>query len=153
MAEPFMTAASSGSAAGPSDEEAIRQTLAGEPDAFRVLVERYQGRIYRRALRVLKNEEAARDATQDAFLKAFNSLSKFKGRSSFYTWLYRLTTNHCLDLLRRDRGPAVEWTEGGALEQEQSEDATPEVAGVAFAPAASVMRKQLREKIAAAIDR
>jgi len=66
-------------------------------------VERYQDRIYRLALRVLRDEERARDAVQDAFLKVYQSLRRFEGRSSFYTWVYRLVLNLCLDLKRRDR--------------------------------------------------
>ncbi len=138
--------------AGVSDQEAIRRVLAGEADAFRTLVERYQGRIHRLALRVLRDEEAAKDATQDAFVKAYGALSKFQGRSSFYTWLYRLAMNQCLDVRRRDKSAGqVEWTEGGAVERETAEPAVPEVDGVSFGPAASVMRKQLRSRISEAI--
>jgi RNA polymerase sigma factor (sigma-70 family) len=82
-----------------------------------VLVERYQDRAYGLALRVLRNEEQARDAVQDAFLKVYGSLGKFEGRSGFYTWLYRLVMNVCLDMKRRDRSDRhVEWEEERALE-------------------------------------
>jgi RNA polymerase sigma-70 factor (ECF subfamily) len=74
-----------------------------------VLVERYQGRAYRLALRVLHDEEQARDAVQEAFLKAYLNLGRFEERSSFYTWLYRLVMNLCLDLRRRDR--SVFWVD------------------------------------------
>jgi len=113
---------SSGAVAAPdldatSDEEAIRRVLAGDRDAFAVLVERYQGRAFRLAQRVLRSEEAARDAVQDAFLKAYSSLSRFQGRSSFYTWFYRLVMNQCLDARRRDKASRqVEFEEGGAAE-------------------------------------
>jgi RNA polymerase sigma-70 factor (ECF subfamily) len=137
-----------------SDEEAIRRVLAGDRDAFAVLVERYQGRAFRLALRVLRNEESARDAVQDAFLKAYSSLSRFQGRSSFYTWLYRLVMNQCLDMKRRDRSDRhVEWEDGGAVESGANAPLPPEVAGVRFAPAASMMRRELREQIAEAIER
>jgi RNA polymerase sigma-70 factor (ECF subfamily) len=138
---------------GISDEEAIRQILAGERDAFAVLVERYQGRAFRLALRVLRNEESARDAVQEAFLKAYSALAGFQGRSSFYTWLYRLVMNQCLDLKRRDKSDRhVEWEDGGAVEI-GSNTPPPEVSGVRFAPAASVMRRELRQRIAEAIGR
>lgn len=84
------------------DAEAVALARGGDHDAFRVLVERYQGRAYRLALRVLRDEEQARDAVQDAFLKAYVNLGRFEGRSSFYTWLYRLVMNLCLDVKRRD---------------------------------------------------
>lgn len=140
--------------AGPSDEEAIRQVLAGDADAFRVLVDRYQARAYRRALSILRNEEAARDAVQESFLKAYTALHKFEGRSRFFTWLYRLVTNQCLDLKRRDRSDRhVEWEEGTTVETEMSDEPTPEVAGVEFAPAASVMQSQLRQQLTQAIEK
>lgn len=86
-----------------SDREAVRRARAGDRDAFGVLVERHQARVYRLAVRVLRDEELARDAVQEAFLKAYTGLRRFEGRSSFYTWLYRLAMNLCLDFRRRDR--------------------------------------------------
>jgi len=141
--------------AAASDRDAIRRVLAGEGDAFRVLVERYQGRAHGLALRVLRNEEAARDAVQDAFVKAYTNLARFEGRSSFYTWFYRLVMNQCLDARRRDKGDRhVEFEEGGMFETgiEASEPPVPEVSGVSFAPAATLMRKELREHIGRAIE-
>ncbi len=139
-------------APSPSDEEVIAAILAGDRNAFRVLVERYQARAFRLALRILKDEDAARDAVQEALVKAFNNLAKFEQRSAFFTWLYRLVKNQCLDMLRRDRtARTVEWEEGSLAEAEASADATPEVEGVSFAPATELLRKELREKIDAAI--
>lgn len=136
-----------------SDGEAIRRVRAGERDAFRVLVDRYQGRAYRLALRVLRDEEEARDAVQEAFLKAYGALDRFEGRSRFYTWLYRLVMNQCLDRRRRDRSDRhVPFEEGGAAEGEAAPDDPPEVLGVRFAPAAEAMGKELRRHLAAAID-
>ena len=77
-----------------------------------MLVERYQGRAYRLALRVLRDEDQARDVVQDAFLKVYGSLDRFEGRSGFYTWLYRIVMNLCLDRKRRDRSDReVEWND------------------------------------------
>jgi len=141
--------------AGPSDLEVIQRVRNGESEAFRLLVERYQGRAYRLALRVLRDEEAARDAVQDAFVKAFTALARFEGRSSFFTWFYRLVMNQCLDARRRDKsGREVEYEEGGGQEilPEASLERVPEVDGVSFAPAASLMRKELLEHLARAIE-
>jgi len=100
-----------------ADAEAVKRARGGDHDAFRVLVERYQGRVYRLALRILRDEEKARDAVQDAFLKAYRALRSFEGRSAFYTWLYRLTYNLCLDLVRRDRSDRqVEWEDEASLQ-------------------------------------
>lgn len=135
----------------PSDADAIRRARAGDHDAFRMLVERYQGRAFRLALRVLRNEEPARDAVQEAFIKAYASLARFEGRSSFYTWLYRLVVNQCLDFKRRERADRhVEW-DGDSAEVAAALP-SPEVQGVAFGPAAEVMRKELRREVAKAIE-
>lgn len=136
-----------------SDGDAIRRVRAGDRDAFRILVERYQGRAYRLALRVLRDEEEARDAVQEAFLKAYGALDRFQGRSRFYTWLYRLVMNQCLDQRRRDRSDRhTPWEEGSAAERETAADEAPEVLGVRFAPAAEAMGKELRGHLARAID-
>lgn len=136
-----------------SDRQAIRRVRAGDRDAFRVLVERYQGRAYRLALRVLRDEEEARDAVQEAFLKAYGALDRFQGRSRFYTWLYRLVMNQCLDQRRRDRSDRhTPWEEGGASERDAASDEAPEVMGVRFAPAAEAMGKELRGHLARALD-
>ena len=90
--------------AAASDAEAVERARNGDHAAFRVLVERYQGRVFGLALRVLRDEEQARDVVQDAFLKVYGSLDRFEGRSGFYTWLYRIAMNLCLDRKRRERG-------------------------------------------------
>ena len=140
---------------GPSDLEVIQRVRNGESEAFRLLVERYQGRAYRLALRVLRDEEAARDAVQDAFVKAYSALARFEGRSSFFTWLYRLVMNQCLDARRRDKSAReVAFEEGGELEllPEASLNPVPEVDGVRFAPAATLMRKELLAHLARAVE-
>jgi RNA polymerase sigma-70 factor (ECF subfamily) len=140
---------------GPSDLEVIQRVRNGESEAFRLLVERYQGRAYRLALRVLRDEEAARDAVQDAFVKAYSALARFEGRSSFFTWLYRLVMNQCLDAKRRDKsGREVAFEEGGGieLESESSLSPVPEVDGVSFAPAATLMRKELLAHLTHAVE-
>jgi len=140
---------------GPSDQEVIQRVRNGEPEAFRWIVERYQGRAYRLALRVLRDEEAARDAVQDAFVKAYSALGRFEGRSSFFTWLYRLVMNQCLDARRRDKSAReVAFEEGGGVEltPEASLPPVPEVDGVSFAPAATLMRKELLAHLARAIE-
>ena len=87
----------------PSDAEAVERARKGDHAAFRVLVERYEGRAFRLATRVLRDEEQARDAVQDAFIKVYGSLDRFEGRSGFYTWLYRITANLCIDHTRRKK--------------------------------------------------
>jgi RNA polymerase sigma-70 factor (ECF subfamily) len=135
----------------PSDAEAIERARRGDHEAFQVLVERYQSRVHHLALRVLRDEEAARDAVQEGFLKVYRSLDRFEGRSSFYTWLYRLVLNLCLDMRRRDRtGREVEWTEERAHEAEQPGGGTLEEAG--GGPEGALERAEIRRRVAEAID-
>jgi RNA polymerase sigma-70 factor, ECF subfamily len=82
------------------DADLIARTQAGYLDAFELLVERYQVRVYRVALRLLGNQADAQDATQDALVSAWQGLAGFRGDSAFATWLYRIITNRCLKLLR-----------------------------------------------------
>jgi len=137
----------------PDDAECVRRARGGDHDAFRILVERYQGRAHRLALRILRDEESARDAVQEAFVKAYASLARFEERSSFFTWLYRLVTNQCIDQRRREHGERrLEWKEGDALEEgllplaPEAEEAAP------ASPTDEVERKELRERLAAAIE-
>ena len=88
--------------ADPDDLELVRQSLAGETEAFGVLVTRYQKVMYTVALRMLGNREDARDATQDAFVKAYQHLATFDSRYRFYSWMYRILVNECLNV-NRDR--------------------------------------------------
>jgi len=137
------------------ETQAIERARAGDHEAFRVLVERYQGRLFRLSARVLRDEDLARDAVQDAFLKAYVSLRRFEGRSSFYTWLYRLTLNVCFDMRRRGKSDrTVEWPEGrlpdGALpgESPSAVSGEPEPPG----PDAHLERGRIRRRVAHAID-
>jgi len=87
---------------GPSDWELVQRTREGDREAFRVLVERYQRKVAALALGMLRNREDALDVVQETFSKAYQSLDKFKGDSSFYTWIYRIASNLCIDQQRRD---------------------------------------------------
>lgn len=98
--------------AGGDDGEWVERARRGDHAAFRVLVERYQRRAFQLALRILRDEEQAADAVQDAFLKVYRSLDAFEGRSAFYTWLYRIVMNQCLDRRRRSaRAREIAWDE------------------------------------------
>ena len=83
------------------DDELIRAAQKGERTAFDSLVRRYDRSVLRLALHMLGNEQDAQDVHQEAFIKAYRHLSNFRFECSFYTWLYRIVTNLCLDQLRR----------------------------------------------------
>jgi RNA polymerase sigma-70 factor (ECF subfamily) len=86
----------------PSDWELVQRTRTGDREAFRELVERYQRKIAALALGMLRNREDALDVVQETFTKAYQSLERFKGDSAFYTWLYRIGFNLCVDHQRRE---------------------------------------------------
>lgn len=89
------------------DLEIIRRVRSGERDAYAHLVRRYQSRVTALCRTMLGHSPDFEDAAQEAFFKAYQSLDKFRGNASFYTWLYRIASNHCLDLLRsRSRRPS-----------------------------------------------
>jgi RNA polymerase sigma-70 factor (ECF subfamily) len=92
----------SGHAAAAPDERAlIEQAQGGDREAFEELVHRYDRDVLRVALNVLHKTEDARDVYQEAFLKIYKNLPRFRFECSFYTWMYRVVTNVCLDHLRR----------------------------------------------------
>ena len=83
------------------DDELIREAQKGQRAAFDALVRRYDQSVLRLALHMLGNEQDAQDVHQEAFIKAYRHLGNFRFECSFYTWLYRIVTNLCLDQLRR----------------------------------------------------
>jgi RNA polymerase sigma-70 factor (ECF subfamily) len=102
-------------ALGELDERAlVLEAQAGSRAAFEEIVRRYDRDVLRLALNLMRRPEDARDVYQDAFLKVYKNLHRFRFECSFYTWLYRIVTNVCLDQLRR--------------RQSRPEDQAPEVA-------------------------
>jgi RNA polymerase sigma-70 factor (ECF subfamily) len=85
------------------DAAIVADCLGGSPQSFVVLVERYQRVLYNLALRMLGDPEDARDATQTAFLRVWESLGRFDPRHRFFSWIYRITTNECLNQIQRRR--------------------------------------------------
>src|SRR5262247_1660619 len=87
-----------------SDDQIIERTLAGETDAFSLLVRRWERPIYGLSLRMLGRDEDARDVCQETFLAAFRNLRKFRGDAKFSSWLYRIALNACHSRLRKGNG-------------------------------------------------
>ena len=87
--------------AAPDDRALIERAQTGDRDAFEELVHRYDRDVLRIALNILHKTEDARDVYQEAFLKIYKNLHRFRFECSFYTWMYRVVTNVCLDHLRR----------------------------------------------------
>ena len=102
----------------------LARALAGDRDAFRVLVERHSRTIFRMAYRMTGNEQDAEEVVQDAFLRAYRRLDRFESRANFGTWLYRIAVNCSLDLLRKRRPHE----EHSAAEPEKDDEPQQEIA-------------------------
>lgn len=83
------------------DQYYIDRVIAGNSGEFAVLVNRYKDMVFTLAYKMIKNREQAEEVCQDAFVKTFRSLDKFKAESKFSTWLYKITYNSCLDHLKK----------------------------------------------------
>ena len=88
------------------DQRLIQLTLSGQLDAFGLLIQKYQDRLFNGMVLVLKDQAEAEDVVQDAFVLAMTRLKSFQGNSQFYTWLYRIAYNTAISRLRRKR-PSV----------------------------------------------
>jgi RNA polymerase sigma-70 factor, ECF subfamily len=88
---------------GAADDRLIARCLAGDSSAFEPLVEQYRRPLYRVAVRLLGDREEARDATQTAFLKAYQSLDTCEPGRRFFSWIYRILVNDCLNTRRSRR--------------------------------------------------
>ena len=119
----------------------------GDQEAFAQLVQLYEKRVYALTLRMCKNPADAEEAAQEAFLAAWQGLAFFRGESSFSTWLYRLASNACVDVLRREgrhrsaAGPSL-----------NDEETVIDVADDAPSPHALAERAELRQQIEEALS-
>lgn len=84
-----------------TEPELIQGLLAKKEEAFRYLIESYGDRVHNTILSIIQNKEDTEDLTQEVFVEIYNSISKFKGESQLYTWVYRIATTKALDLLRK----------------------------------------------------
>ena len=133
------------------DEELniINRVRGGDTEAFEQLVLEHQNKVYSLALRMLGNEEDARDMAQEAFVRAYTSLAGFRGDSKFSVWLYRLTSNICIDFLRsRQRHQTVSLT----YDTEDSEGGQLEIPDERFTPEAGLERSELRSAVLRGLD-
>ena len=129
--------------------ELVQRARQGDEDCFAALVEQNQGRIYNLALRMVGNPDDAAELCQEAFLNAWKGLGKFQGDSSFATWLYRLTSNVCIDFLRKEKrrsalSMTVSLDDGG---EEQQADLPDE----RYSPHAQAERRERQDTLRAGL--
>ena len=79
----------------------IKRCQEGREDAFRELVDKYQRRVYSLAYSMLSNYDSAREISQEAFIRVFRNIARFDVQKNFYTWLYQITVNLCIDRMRK----------------------------------------------------
>ena len=134
-----------------TEQELVRAAAGGDTEAFEALVLEHQNKVYSLALRMVGNEEDARDMAQEAFIRAFSSLTGFRGDSKFSVWLYRLTSNICIDFLRsraKKRTVSMTWTD------DEGDDAGElEIPDERFSPHPELERRELRSAIQRALAR
>ena len=127
----------------------VRKVLSGDANAFETLVLEYEKNVYNIALRMTGNSEDAADMTQEAFIKAYNSLQSFRGDSKFSVWLYRIVSNVCRDFLRsKNRRPTVSLS----VEDDDGEDAQLDVADESQSPELLLDRKLTRDSVRRGLD-
>lgn len=131
------------------EQKLIARAASGHMDAFETLVRQNEKFVYNIALKMLRNEQDAEDAAQEVFIKAYTSLASFRGDSKFSVWLYRMTSNVCIDMLRRRRGGTVSLStedgEGGETETQ--------IADERFSAQKILERKELRQAVRDGLER
>ncbi|HEX8872151.1 MAG TPA: sigma-70 family RNA polymerase sigma factor [Candidatus Acidoferrum sp.] len=135
----------------------VQEAQAGSRLAFEELVRRYDRDVLRLALNLMKRTEDARDVYQEAFLKVYRNLHRFRFECSFYTWLYRIVTNVCLDHLRRrqarpeDQAPeqtSQHFEDGGTDFFERQREHRP-----TLDPERHLLGQEIKAKLALAMER
>ena len=138
-----------GTQAEPDDRELVERCQRGELAAYEILVGRYRQRVYSLAYSMLRNEQDATDLSQESFIKAWRAICGFKKNASFYTWIYRITTNLGIDFVRkRDRRPTVPFEETVDPDADASVEIAPSNQPL---PTDELRRKELRAQIDAAL--
>lgn len=85
------------------DDKLVKRAIVGDQDAFKALMNKYQKPLYYHIIKMVKNNEQVEDIIQESFVKAFSNLDSYNTNYAFSTWLYRITTNHTIDYLRKKK--------------------------------------------------
>jgi RNA polymerase sigma-70 factor (ECF subfamily) len=133
----------------PTDEELIARVLAGDEASYGTLVDRYRDYVYTIAVRIVGSDEDAEDVAQEAFVRAYRALPRFRGDSKFSSWLYRISTNRALTHLkrRRRRADTIDIESGSHVEAVVIDDGRGEEAS----PELRVRDEEFRRAVRAAV--
>jgi RNA polymerase sigma-70 factor (ECF subfamily) len=134
-----------------SELDLVRRCQAGDTEAFDELVTRYRTRVFSMIYNMVHSEQDAWDLAQDSFLKAWKSIKRFRGRSSFYTWIYRIVMNVTIDWLRKKhvRGAGAEFDD--AIQLREVDPASKTVPKAEALPYVTMDREEIRLRIDKAI--
>ena len=133
------------------DLDLVKQAQAGDTEAFDQLVSQYRNRVFGMIYNMVHNEQDAWDLAQDSFLKAWKSIARFRGQSSFYTWIYRIVMNVTIDWLRKKqvRGEGAEFDD--AIQLKEIDPTSRTVPHADPLPHERMEHKEIRSRINAAI--
>lgn len=135
------------------DQELVETCKAGDRRAFQVLYQRYERKVYAVAYGFLRSQEDALDVVQEAFIKVHRYLGNFEGQSSFYTWLYRIVANLCIDHLRRSgRKKDVEFDDKLRHDAEQEAASEHLPMSALGDPSRAVKNKEILKAVEASLD-
>jgi RNA polymerase sigma-70 factor, ECF subfamily len=134
-----------------SELDLVRRCQAGDTEAFDELVTRYRTRVFGMIYNMVHSEQDAWDLAQDSFLKAWKSIKRFRGRSSFYTWIYRIVMNVTIDWLRKKqiKGAGTEFDD--AIQLRHVDPASKTVPKTEALPYETMERDEIRVRIDKAI--
>ena len=131
------------------DLDLVERFQSGDISAYDLLVAKYQGRVYEIVYSHIRNVEDAYDLSQEVFIKVFKGLNRFRKKSSFYTWLYSISINVCIDHSRKNKGhlmvPIEEWAQSSDSFDSLNTDSD-------NSPSGAVELKELKHQLAWAIE-
>jgi RNA polymerase sigma-70 factor (ECF subfamily) len=151
MSEPDMVLTNPAQASGTREQELILSVQRGQHELFYDLVRPYERRVYAAALAILRNEQDAEDAAQEAMLKAFANIRQFRAEARFSTWLIQITVNEALMRRRRERTVIMEGIDGRRSAEEDSDYAPRDFADWREIPSEALERKEVRQRLAQAL--
>ncbi len=134
-----------------SEAELIQRVLSGQEEAFRQLVRPYEYAVFMAAQAILKNDADAEDAAQDAVLKTFTNLAKFRGDSKFSTWLIRIATNEALMKLRKERHQRLHDSLDEPRKDDDGDYIPRDFADWREIPSEALQKKELRQALSRAL--
>ena len=134
-----------------SDALAVERTLAGERDAYRILVERHSQHVFRLAYRMTSNRHDAEEIVQEAFLRAYQKLGQFAARANFGTWVYRIAANYAIDRMRQKKKEDARRIESPISEDGTENDPVSKMPDAAPTPERLTQNLELRKHMEIAL--